>query len=98
MKAPALSLRLILALNGIDAGVTLVLAALAGPEIEANPAMAFFLKASPFLFLVVKLAMVDLLTVWLASKPGKLAKAGLLLAVCCYSATIFYQLSEITKI
>ena len=94
---PTWPLRLLLALNGVDAGVTLTLYALDGSSIELNPVMLVALAVSPIAFLVVKLAIVDVLAIWLASKPSRLARFGLLLAVCCYGATIFYQLHELTR-
>ncbi len=88
----AFPLRLLLALNGIDAGVTLVLFALDGPSIEENWAMRFLLKCSPFLFLVVKVAAVDLLGTGLANSPIPLARKMLWVGVFVYWTLILREL------
>ncbi len=97
MRVPAFSLRLLLTFNGMDAGITLVLFTLDGTVIEVNPVMRALLAISPFVFLIVKIAVVDLLATWLSVKVGKCARVGLLLAVCCYGATIFYQVHQLTS-
>ena len=45
---------LLLALNGIDAGLTFAMAAIAGPDIEANPIMRCLLRLTPWAFLGFK--------------------------------------------
>ena len=53
-----LPLRLLLALNGVDAGLTIA-ATLLGSAREVNPLMAACLSVSPFFFLAIKLALID---------------------------------------
>lgn len=90
MKGRGLLLRLLIALNGVDAGTTLVVFAMGGPSVELNPIMRACLVASPFFFLFVKLAIVDLMVVWMAKKPG--AMAGIAVATAAYAALVLFQL------
>ena|SRR5258706_9233796 len=58
------NLRLLLALNGVDAGTTMVVVG-AGLGTELNPVMAVALAISPLFFLLFKVALMDATVFWL---------------------------------
>lgn len=72
-----------MAFNGIDAGLTAVMAVMAGPGIEANPLMRALLKLNVFVFLGFKVVWLHLAALFLPkldeSKTGTLTLGGLTL-------------------
>lgn len=84
------ALRLLLALNGVDAGMTLALVTFNEAQ-ELNPMWAWALRISPWLFLVPKLALVDTLGLFLARRDDKMSHRTLWGIAAAYLALILYQ-------
>lgn len=89
-------LRLLLGLNGVDAGMTIATTQLGFAE-EVNPIMKAALAVSPFFFLVVKLVCIDALFYIVSRSWDKTAiKAATYLCMCTYLGLVLYQVWGVT--
>jgi hypothetical protein len=98
MKLFKMSVKLLLGLNGVDAGLTMAVVHL-GLAREMNPAMAVLLRIHPTLFLVVKMALLmALTTVSERQSQHAFARYTIYFVTAMYTALIVYSVVMLLSI
>lgn len=95
MKTYHRLLRLLIALNGVDAGTTIAMVR-TGMARELNPVMRACLNVSPFFFLLVKLALIEVLVSMLFAKGDRrIARVGMWIITTAYLLLVLGQVGAI---
>lgn len=94
-RAYGFLLRLLLGLNGVDAGTTIAMVR-TGLAREMNPAMRFCLDVHPFFFLAVKIGLIEAL-VWMLWRKleHRVTRVGIVVVTLAYLLLVISQVGAI---